>query len=298
MNKRASVTLIDAQQLRQLRQDSPEGDVLLVDVREPAEYQAGHIPGAQLIPLLQLKERVNDLRPGIHTVFYCNSGQRSLRAAAALVMARNLPYVYNLEGGIIGWDGEKLPDLPNLLVFDAAGTLEEVISRAMEMEKGAMRLYESFLAQFVGTVLEAPLLELVSAELAHVRSLFRLLEGRQGAEAPRFEEVYSGMKGDILESGEELQEVVARMAVVADSGPVTLMELALELELRAYDLYSKMAHREPDPDVRQVFKELATQEKRHARPGLAGPGVVETTPPRPLGYNRGPYGTTHPRCIQ
>ena len=277
MNKRASVTLIDAQQLRQLRQDSPEGDVLLVDVREPAEYQAGHIPGAQLIPLLQLKERVNDLRPGIHTVFYCNSGQRSLRAAAALVMARNLPY---------------------LLVFDAAGTLEEVISRAMEMEKGAMRLYESFLAQFVGTVLEAPLLELVSAELAHVRSLFRLLEGRQGAEAPRFEEVYSGMKGDILESGEELQEVVARMAVVADSGPVTLMELALELELRAYDLYSKMAHREPDPDVRQVFKELATQEKRHARPGLAGPGVVETTPPRPLGYNRGPYGTTHPRCIQ
>ena len=243
---------------------------MLVDVREPAEYAAGHIPGAQLIPLLQLEARVKDLRPAPHTVFYCHAGQRSLRAATHVVENRGLDNIYSLEGGVIGWDGRPLPDFPNLKAFKDAGELADVIQRAMDLEKGALRLYEAFLAQNIGTPLERPLLELASAELAHVRTLYKSLQKELGSAAPAFEELYGAMKGEILESGEELDKVVARMNRVEDSGPMVVLELALELELRAYDLYSKLAHREGDADLRVIFKQLAAQERRHAKVVLRG----------------------------
>ncbi len=286
MANRSTVNLIDAEQLKELQRENPEGDVLLVDVREAAEYEGGHIPGAQLIPLLQLEERVQDLRPAPHTVFYCHSGQRSLRAAAHVVMARSLPNIYSLESGISGWEGRQLPDFPNLTAFDGTGTLVDVLKRAMELEKGAMRLYESLLVQFVGTALDAPLMELVSAELAHVRALYKLLCRQIGDAAPTFEQLYGHMKGDILESGEDLKVVMARMSDLDQSGRLTLLEMALELELRAYDLYSKMAHREQDDEVRQAFKNLATQERRHAKVVLRGIESLVASRPTLVGYNR------------
>ena len=60
------------------------GSTYLIDVREPAEYVAGHVPGAALVPLGSLGDRVGDL-PRDRTVYIiCASGNRSLRAAQAL----------------------------------------------------------------------------------------------------------------------------------------------------------------------------------------------------------------------
>jgi len=62
-------------------------DAYLIDVREPGEYVTGHAPGAVLLPLGQLGERVGEL-PTDRTVFViCASGNRSLRAAQALAQA-------------------------------------------------------------------------------------------------------------------------------------------------------------------------------------------------------------------
>lgn len=287
MTNDTQVILLNAGQLAELQKENAEGDVLLVDVREPAEYAAGHIPGAQLIPLLQLEARVHDLRPAPHTVFYCHSGQRSLRAAAHVVMSRGLDNIYSLEGGVVGWDGRPLPDFPNLKAFEAADNLEEVLRRAMDLEKGALRLYESFLAENVGTPLEKPLLELASAELAHVRGLYKALRNQLGSAAPSFEEVYSTLKGDILESGEEITGVITRMAQVGRAGPITVLELALELELRAYDLYSKLGHREGDAEIRKTFKQLAAQERRHAKVVLRGLEALVESRPTLAGYSPG-----------
>ncbi len=290
MIKQTKVHLLNAEKLGKLQHDNPEGDVLLVDVREPAEYAAGHIPGAQLIPLMQLVERVEDLRPGVHTVFYCHSGQRSLRAAAHVVMNRSLDNIYNLEGGILGWDGKALPDFPNLRTFEGVGSKEDVLRRAMDLEKGILRLYETFLARHIDTPLEKPLLELASAELAHVRALYKALRKHMGSAAPDFEELYGSMTGDIVESGEAIEDVVERMSVVDRSGPITVLEMALELELRAHDLYSKLAHREGDGEIRETFKQLAAQERRHAKVVLRGlETLVESTPTLP-GYSTGQKG--------
>lgn len=59
----------------------------MIDVREPAEYVDGHVPGATLVPLETLAERSAEL-PTDRTVFViCASGNRSLRAVPALAGA-------------------------------------------------------------------------------------------------------------------------------------------------------------------------------------------------------------------
>jgi rhodanese-related sulfurtransferase len=81
-----------------------------LDVREPNEYAAGHIPKAVHIPLSQLAGRLAEIetlrdRP---LIVYCRSGNRSGRAAV-LLRRRGFESVHNLAGGILAWQGESLP---------------------------------------------------------------------------------------------------------------------------------------------------------------------------------------------
>ena len=68
----------------------PQGDdVLLIDVREPAEFAGGHAPGALSLPLGQLQSGIARIAPGLDTpmILYCASGMRSasgVRMLAAL----------------------------------------------------------------------------------------------------------------------------------------------------------------------------------------------------------------------
>ena len=85
--------------------DTEEGYVIL-DVREQDEYDAGHIPGAILIPYTQIEEKANEMLPDQDRLIlvYCRSGRRSKIAAEALV---ELGYTNIKEfGGIIDWPYE------------------------------------------------------------------------------------------------------------------------------------------------------------------------------------------------
>jgi rhodanese-related sulfurtransferase len=74
----------------------------VLDVREPWEFQAGHVPEAHLIPLGELEQRVNEVPPD-HAVFViCQSGQRSW-AAAAYLLQRGYRKVVNVDGGTGAW---------------------------------------------------------------------------------------------------------------------------------------------------------------------------------------------------
>lgn len=75
--------------------------VTVIDVREPDEYLDGHVPGATLIPLGEVPERVAEV-PGGETVYLvCKSGGRSLRAAE--VLAAEGRDVVNVAGGTMAW---------------------------------------------------------------------------------------------------------------------------------------------------------------------------------------------------
>ncbi len=85
--------------------------VLLLDVREPLEYQICHIEGSKLIPLGQLRERVHELDKSKPTVAYCHIGIRSA-AAVELLSGMGFKNVKNLKGGITAWADEVDHSMP------------------------------------------------------------------------------------------------------------------------------------------------------------------------------------------
>lgn len=86
-------------------------DLVVVDVREPHEWDICHIEGATLIPLGSLPSRLNELDGHYEIVTYCHTGVRSLHAAAFLKSA-GFGNVRSLRGGIDAWTVEVDPTLP------------------------------------------------------------------------------------------------------------------------------------------------------------------------------------------
>ncbi len=78
---------------------------VLLDVREPTEWEICHIEGARLIPLDELPQRVGELDAGQEIVVHCKSGGRSARAVD-LLRRRGFSRVRNLRGGILAWAEE------------------------------------------------------------------------------------------------------------------------------------------------------------------------------------------------
>ncbi|HEY6276064.1 MAG TPA: rhodanese-like domain-containing protein [Streptosporangiaceae bacterium] len=84
----------------------PDGAFLL-DVREPDEWEAGHVPGALHIPLGQLSARAGEIGRDREVYVICRSGHRSGRAARALAGAGW--QVHNVAGGMTGWQAAGRP---------------------------------------------------------------------------------------------------------------------------------------------------------------------------------------------
>lgn len=80
---------------------------LILDVREPKEFQAGHIQGARLIPLGSLMSRLEELPRDREILCVCRSGSRSEQAARQLTNAGFR--AINLRGGMIGWQSAGNP---------------------------------------------------------------------------------------------------------------------------------------------------------------------------------------------
>ena len=85
-------------------------DAIVVDVREPHEYAAGHVPNARHIPMGQVDKRLGELdrfkdKP---VIVVCQSGNRSSSTCNALTK-RGFEKVYNLSGGISAWEQAGMP---------------------------------------------------------------------------------------------------------------------------------------------------------------------------------------------
>ena len=86
-----------------------EGDeVVVIDVRGQAEWEAGHLPGAKNVPLGLLSDRLDEIPVGKRVVVQCQAGGRSA-IAASLLQARGFRDVVNLVGGYVGWWRAGLP---------------------------------------------------------------------------------------------------------------------------------------------------------------------------------------------
>jgi rhodanese-related sulfurtransferase len=85
-------------------------DAIVVDVRDPGEYGAGHILGAKNVPLARIEDGANDLakRKEKPVIVYCDTGNRGSKAIAAL-KKQGFARVSNLSGGIGAWQQAGLP---------------------------------------------------------------------------------------------------------------------------------------------------------------------------------------------
>lgn len=85
--------------------------LLLVDVREPWEYELCRIPGAKLIPLGTLPANLNILLDAGDVICYCHHGMRSLDAASWL-RQQGVESAKSMAGGIERWSAEIDPKVP------------------------------------------------------------------------------------------------------------------------------------------------------------------------------------------
>jgi rhodanese-related sulfurtransferase len=80
----------------------------VIDVREPNEYSAGHVPGAKLIPVNTVYAKREELPRDKDLIFVCAVGQRSA-LACEMAAAAGLTRLYNLEGGTDAWIKSGMP---------------------------------------------------------------------------------------------------------------------------------------------------------------------------------------------
>jgi sulfur-carrier protein adenylyltransferase/sulfurtransferase len=96
----ASIRTLTATEVSTLLKERA-GQAAVVDVREPREFSASHLPGATNIPVGELHSRMGSLPKG-RVVFVCRSGARSL-TAAALASRAGVEDIAHLEGGLLAW---------------------------------------------------------------------------------------------------------------------------------------------------------------------------------------------------
>lgn len=77
----------------------------LIDLREPKEFEAGHILGARNIPTTQFRTRYKEIRPDLPVYLYCQNTGRSARAALQL-KKKGYNQIYQLQGGFKTWTGK------------------------------------------------------------------------------------------------------------------------------------------------------------------------------------------------
>ena len=90
--------------VEELAERLSRGKQVLIDVREPYEFAAGHIKGAMNVPLGQLPEKLGGLDPQAETYIICQSGHRSATGARLLKRA-GFEHAYSVKGGTSTWRG-------------------------------------------------------------------------------------------------------------------------------------------------------------------------------------------------
>ena len=87
-------------------------DLLLVDVREPEEYDYCHLPGSFLLPLSEVPRRAAEIRAEGPVVLICHHGVRSAQALGFLRHRLGRTNLLNLRGGVAAWAEQVDPTFP------------------------------------------------------------------------------------------------------------------------------------------------------------------------------------------
>jgi sulfur-carrier protein adenylyltransferase/sulfurtransferase len=238
-----------------------EGSYTLMDVRQPSEYEEGHLPGAMLVPLPELVDALTRLDHSGTFVLYCAAGGRS-RAAAQLMIHQGFQDVYQLEGGTYAWEDPMAtgPAEFHMKFMRGDETPEEIIRLAYAMEEGVKRLHKAMKDRTGDTALATLLERLIKAEEAHERALLTLVSDPEVS--GRIEKEVSAAPSDLMEGGFSIEQFMkeneSRLNTVEG-----YLDIAMMIETQALDLYLQMAAAVDDEKSRHVLQRIGDEEKAH-----------------------------------
>ncbi len=234
-------------------------EYLLVDVRTPTEYEEKHLPGARLIPLNELDRRYSELEKQKKIITYCRSGKRSL-GGAILLCNVGFSRLYTMKGGIIDWPYETVrgPLEEAEEFFKDIKEIKELLLFALQMEKASQTFYN----QVAERLEEKEILDLTKklskVEGKHMGVLYTRLR-EIWSEALALEEI---KESEFMEGAISLPQALLVIEKELPKGKIDILELALEKECKAFDLYQRMADKVESP-LRGLFRDLAEQERKH-----------------------------------
>ena len=254
------VESLDADGLKRFMDENKEGTYTLLDVRQSKEYEETRIPGAKLIPLPELTDRIDELPKQEPIVAYCAIGGRS-RAAAQLLAGKGFDAVYNLRGGIQAWQGLTASGPPEMgmTLWTGDESPTEVIRLAYAMESGLGSFYSSMAEQSEDPGVKDLLGRLGRIEGRHRQKLADLYAAISPGDKDSLE---NDLQADRIEGGFTTEEFLERhgSAMQTVSG---LMDVAMMLEAQALDLYSRYAQTLDDSTGRAILMDIAEEEKAH-----------------------------------
>lgn len=233
----------------------PPHDLQLIDVRQPREYREAHIPGARLIPLNELPQRLGEIDPARNTIVYCRSGKRS-GAACQILGQAGFTRVLNLHGGMLQWQGSSAAgEEADGLGFFVRGDFPTAAAMAYGMEAGLRQFYLAAAAQTADMESRDLLAAMARLEDGHMTRL-------QEKYGPAVTDAAATMPAGTIEGGLQAADIIeAFHASFTDIE--SIIQLAMMFEAQALDLYSRLARRRDDPELRQFFLEMAGEEQRH-----------------------------------
>ncbi len=255
---------INAEEAKNMMDSEPEESYLLLDVRQPSEYELDHMPGAKLIPVGELEERASELDKKKRLIVYCRAGPRS-RAASLMLSGMGFEQVFNIAGGMMEWPYEAVKGYPRVELFTGKEDFITAINLAFFMERGSENFYLMAAEKAQDPKARDLLRQIAQVEQRHMKMLYNHLEAEQKGEIPSFEEYYEFAEQDLMEGGFTPEEYFYRPEELAFQDEVHILEMAIELESVAYDLYRNIAEQAEEEKVRKLLLEIAEQEKTHLK---------------------------------
>lgn len=255
------VQSITPDEARTYLSDKTMQDVTILDVRQPGEYEEGHIPGAKLVPMPMLTDSLDEIDPGKPVLVYCAIGGRS-RIAAQTLAGKGYDKVLNLTGGFKAWNGQAAygPEEQGVEVFTELDSAEQILASAYSLEEGLRDFY-------------LRMMEKVSDE--KLRSVFKLLADIEIKHKDRIFEEYTRLSGKddrgefecsfvtpLMEGGMTTEEYLERFKPDMDS-PVDVVSMAMSIEAQALDLYMRAAVWTDNDENRAILEQIASEEKSH-----------------------------------
>jgi rhodanese-related sulfurtransferase/rubrerythrin len=256
------VKSIQVDQARQVMNTKSSGELTILDVRQPNEYEAGHIPGAKLIPLPDITVRLDEIDSKKATMVYCAIGGRS-RVAAQMLAGKGFSNVYNLSGGFKAWKGAAAfgTEELGLELFTGNESIEKTLVIAYSLEEGLRDFYLSMLTEVKNKDAKNLFQKLSEIEVIHQERIFNEYIKMTGKSVTR-EEFEKNIVVKTVEGGLTTEEY-ANLFQPDWESVKDIVEVAMSIEAQALDLYQRAGDRSSDLQSQKVLRQIADEERTH-----------------------------------